>query len=145
MRGVLLVLVVVIYFVDVLFTLFELDTVAWKFHLLYLGHWYPNGEYWNGWKSNNQIVYDVMAFVSRAIIFTVAGLAVKYGIKLQIFVVCFFIELSDIIDYWIFNNAWWNFIPKFDFMMLKDVEFEYNYVKLAIIVCFAVWEWRKGP
>lgn len=144
MRGKILLLIVGVYFVDVLFTLFELDTTPWKFHPFYDGYTFPNGSHWNGWKSNNQIAYDIFAFVSRAMIFSASWLAVKHGIVLKIFVLCFFIELSDIVDYWLFNNAWWPFIAKFNFLYFDNFEFEYNYVKLALVICFAVWEWRKG-
>jgi hypothetical protein len=142
MRAKVLLIVIGVYLVDVLFTLFELDTTVWKFHPFYDGFTFPNGQHWNGWKSNNQIVYDLFSFVSRAMILLAAYLAVMNGVRLKIFMVCFFIELSDMVDYWLFNNSWWKFIPKFDLLFIKDVEFEYNYAKLAIIICFAVYEWR---
>lgn len=143
-RSKILILIVLSYFVDLLFTLFEFDAQVMKaWHPFYQGMDFPNGFHWDGKVSDSSFVYGFMAMVSRAMILLAAYLAVTHRILLNIFIVCFWIECADMLDYYLFRNSWWPFIPKFDFLMFENVEFEFNYVKIIIVILFAVREWRR--
>lgn len=132
-------LIIASYLVGFIFTLFEFDAVKrHKWHPFYAGHTYENGEFWDGRVTNAVFAYGFMEMVSRAIIFYAAYLAVRYGVFLRIFIVCFWVEVADMADYWLFRNDPYPFLPKFG-----NFGIEFNYIKFAIIVSFSAWEYRK--
>lgn len=144
-RVQILVLIVASYLVDLLFTLFEFDAqIVEKWHPFYQGMDFPNGFHWDGKVSASTFAYGFFAMVSRAMIFYAAYLAVTYRIWLRIFVVCFWVECADMLDYFLFRNSWWPFIPKFDFIGFKNIEFEFNYLKVLFIATYAYIEWKKS-
>lgn len=144
MKAKILILIVASYLVDLLFTLFELDAqVVRSLHPFYNGMDFPNGFHWDGKVSVSTFVYGFMAMASRAMIFLAAYLAVHHRILLNIFVVCFWIECADMIDYYLFRNSWWPFIPKFNLFGLENIEFEFNYLKVSFITLYAYKEWKK--
>lgn len=136
------------YIVDLLFTLFELDaTTMKKWHPFYDGMTFPNGFVWDGRVSDSTFVYGLMSMLSRGMIFLGAYLAVMHRLPIKLFIVCFWIEISDMVDYYLFHNSWWPFIPKINFTILwirfENVEFEYNFLKILIVTIFSYIEWKK--
>lgn len=144
-KGKILLLIVGSYFVDLLFTLFEFDACHVKhMHPFYYGEDLVCG-HWDGQVSNSSFAYGFFAMASRAMLIYAAWLAVKYRILLPIFLVCFWIEMADSLDYYLVRNGWWTFIPKFDFFIFNDIKFEFNYVKILIITGFAAYEYTRKP
>lgn len=145
MKAKILILIVASYFVDLLFTLFELDAQVMKnWHPFYQGMDFPNGYHWDGKVSDSTFVYGFMAMASRALIFLAAYLAVSNRIFLTIFVACVWVELADMLDYYMFRNSWWPFIPKFNLFGFENIEFEFNYIKVLFIATYAYLEWKKS-
>lgn len=139
MKGRIICLIIASYIVGFLFTLFEFDAVERKhWHPFYEGHTYENGEYWNGHVTDAVFVYGFMEMVSRALIFLAAYLAIMHRIFLKLFIVCFWVEVADMADYWLFRNDPYPFLPR-----IGNFALEYNYIKLAIIVTFSIREYRN--
>lgn len=139
MRRRIIILIVLSYVVELIFTLFEFDiVVARPWHPFYYGHTYEDGSYWNGWVSDGVFVYGFMEMVARALIFLAAYYAVINKIALSLFIVCFWIELVDMLDYYLFRNDPWPFFPR-----IGNFGLEYNYVKLAIVCYYAWTDWNR--
>lgn len=145
MKAKILILIVASYFVDLLFTLFEFDAQVMKtWHPFYQGMDFPNGFHWDGKVSDSTFVYGFMSMASRAMIFLAAYLAVSNRIFLTIFVACVWVELADMLDYFLFRNGWWPFIPKFNLFGFENIEFEFNYLKVSFITLYAYIEWKQS-
>lgn len=145
MKRWIIILIVGSYFVEVIFTLFELsDSVPIKRHPYYQGHTYDNGVYWNGWVSDAVFVYGIMEIVARAMIFLAVYYAFRDRIFLKIFIVCFWVEVADVFDYWLFRNDPYPFLPKHE-TKFGTLALEFNYIKLAIISYFAWRDYTTAP
>jgi hypothetical protein len=136
------------YLVDLLFTLFESSSpVLSKLYVFYRGHTYEDGTFWNGYTTQATFWHGLNTMFSRAMILSAAYISVRWKVFVKSFAVCFWIEVFDMLDYWLFYNAWWVFIPKFDLnigiMIIKDFEFEYNFVKISIVLIYCYIEWRR--
>lgn len=136
------------YLVDLLFTLFESSSpVTSKWYVFYQGHTYEDGSIWNGEVTAATFWHGINTMLSRAMILSSAYIAVRWGVFVKSFAVCFWVEVLDMLDYWLFYNAWWNFIPKFDLnigiMTIKDFEFEYNFLKIPIVLIYCYIEWKR--
>lgn len=138
-----LLLVIVSYLTGMIFTLFEFNAqVPRKWHPYFKGITYQDGTVWNGWVSDANFVYGFMEMASRGLIFLAAYIAVMNKIPLRIFIVCFWVELSDMLDYWLWRNGPW--FEVVGFMDFETFQFEFFYVKLAIIIFFSAREWRNA-
>jgi hypothetical protein len=136
------------YFVDLLFTLFESTSPETsKWYVFYKGHTYENGDYWDGQVTAATFWHGLNTMLSRAMLLTAAYISVRWRIFVTAFAVCFWVELVDMLDYWLFYNDWWVFIPKFDLnlglMVIKDFAFEYNLVKIGVVLTYCYIEWKK--
>lgn len=136
------------YLVDLLFTLFESSSpVLSKWYVFYKGHTYEDGTVWNGEVTTATFWHGLNTMISRAMLLCAAYMAVSWRIFVKSFAVCFWIEVFDMLDYWLFYNAWWVFIPKFDLnigvMIIKDFEFEYNFLKIPIVLIYCYIEWKR--
>lgn len=141
MKRRIIFLIVLSYFVGLIFTLFEFNAVVrHKRHPFYLGHTYENGEYWNGHVTDAVFVYGFMEMISRGLIFLAAYYAVLHKIFLRLFIVCFWVEIADMMDYWLFRNDPYPFLPVIETKIGK-IALEFNYIKLGIICYFA---WRDS-
>lgn len=130
------------YLIQVFFTLFEFDAeVMRKFHPFYDGMTYQNGYHWNGWVTMANFVYGLMEIVARVMIFLSASIAVLFGVKTCIFIVCAFVEVADIFDYWLTRNGPWFTVDKF--LIFENWEFEHNYIKIFIVLSFCYTEWKR--
>ncbi len=69
-----------------------------------------------------------METAARGLIFLSASWAVMYGIRLRIYGTCAVLEILDMFDYWLFYNHTW-----------FDTVFEFNYVKIGIVL-FCAWK-----
>lgn len=143
MKAKILILIVASYFVDLLFTLFEFEACTVKpWHMFYYGEDLACG-HWNGWVSDSSFAYGFFAMGSRALIFLAAWLAIRHGMLANVFMVCICIEAADALDYYLVRNGWWQFIPPFNAFGFENIKFEFNYVKICFITCYAVYEYRK--
>src|SRR5687767_9715148 len=118
------------YLVGQLFTLFEFNAVEEKrWHPFYYGHTYEDGRFWDGRVTNAVFAYGFMEMVSRAMLFLAAYLAIVHRINVfKLFMVCFWVEVADMADYWLFRNDPYPFLPR-----IGNFGLEFNYIKLAII------------
>lgn len=136
------------YLVDLLFTLFESSspTVS-KWYVFYQGHTYEDGTFWNGHTTEATFWHGLNTMFSRAMLLSAAYISVRWSLFIKSFAVCCWIELFDMLDYWLFYNAWWTFIPKFDLnigiMTINNFEFEYNFVKIGIVLTYCYIEWKS--
>lgn len=127
------------YLVELIFTLFEFDArIDRHWHPFYQGHTFEDGTHWNGWVTNAVFVYGFMEMVSRGLIFLAAYLAVTNRIFLRVFIVCFWLEMADMVDYWLFRNDPYPFLPK-----VGNFGIEFNYIKIAIIGYFITREFKS--
>lgn len=126
--------------VDLLFTLFEFNaTEMHPWHPFYQPITFPNGFVWDGKVSDSTFVYGFMAMLSRAMIFLAAYLAVSHRLFLRIFIICFWVELADSVDYYLTRNGYWFKVDRF--LFFENWEFEFNYIKLGVIFYFTSREW----
>jgi hypothetical protein len=135
-------LIAISYLIGLLFTLVEFDTQkAVKFHPLYNGITYSDGSHWNGWVSVANFVYGFMEMVARALLFLSVWVAYKYRVSIKIFGVLAIVECADMLDYWIFRNGPWFVMNKF--LIFDNWEFEFNYIKIGIVLIFCYSEWKR--
>lgn len=140
MRLKIILLVVGSYLIELLFTLFEFDAVVKrKMHPFYQGHVYENGEKWNGYVTNAVFVYGFMEILARGMIFLAAYLAVMHKIALRLFVVCFWLEIADVFDYWLFRNDPYPLLPR-----IGNFGIEFNYIKIATVCIFSAIELTRS-
>lgn len=138
MKRKIIFLIVLSYFVELIFTLFEFNAqVVHKWHPFYQGHTFENGEFWNGHVTNAVFVYGFMEMVSRGLIFLAAYYAVSHKIFIKLFIVCFWVELFDMFDYWLFRNDPYPFLPKYE-TSIGTIALEFNYIKI-VIICYYAW------
>lgn len=144
-RDKILLLIIGSYLVGVIFTMFEFEAVKrHKWHPFYQGHVYEDGTVWNGHVTKAVFVYGFMEMVSRAMIFYAAYLTIIYRVPLyKIFILCFWVEVADMADYWLFRNDPYPFLPKWD-TPIGTFAIEYNYIKLFIIGCFCWYEHKHS-
>lgn len=133
-RKILLVLFIS-YIVELLFTLFELDAeTRYKFHPLFDGVVFQDGSKWNGEKTPANFVYGFMEIAARGLIFLAAYWASKAKIFLPIFLWLACLEIADMVDYWLLNNSGW-------FAIYGPFEFDFNLIKVGVVLGFNVKEW----
>lgn len=143
MKRKIIILIVVSYFVGLIFTLFEFEKrIEKKWHPFFDGITYQNGDKWNGWVTDAVFAYGFMEMVSRGLIFLAAYLAVSHKIFLKLFIVCFWVELADMFDYWLFRNDPYPLLPKYE-TKYGTLALEFNYIKLAIVSYFAWTDWNR--
>jgi hypothetical protein len=135
-------LIALSYLIGVFFTLFEFDAeVRVRYHPFYDGMTFQNGEHWNGWVTKANFVYGFMEMFSRMLIFVAGWIAWRYVVPIKIFAVCAFVEMADMVDYWLVRNGPWFTIRKF--LIFDNWEFEFNYIKIGIILIYCYTEWKK--
>jgi len=122
------------YLVELIFTVFELDPeIKRPHHPFFNGLVFQDGTVWNGWVTDANFVYGFMEMAARGLVFLAASWAILYGIRMRIFAVCASLEIIDMFDYWLFRNDEW-----------FNTGFEFNYLKIAIVVFCAWKEYRKS-
>lgn len=135
-------LVALSYLIDVGFTLFEFDIeVRKKYHPFYDGITYQDGSKWNGWVTQANFYYGLLAMCSRAAIFLSIGFAVWLGVKTRVYWVCLIAELSDMVDYKLTRNGPWFKLDHF--LIFDNWEFEWNYIKIGIVLTYCYTEWKR--
>lgn len=135
-------LVALSYLIDVGFTLFEFDIeVRKKYHPFYDGITYQDGSKWNGWVTQANFYYGLLAMCSRASIFLSIGLAIWLTVKTKIYWVCLVMEVFDMIDYKLTRNGPWFTLDRF--LIFDSWEFEWNYIKIGIVLTYCYIEWKR--
>ncbi len=130
------------YLFGLAFTLFEFDAeVRRKLHPFYDGITFQGGTKWNGYVTVANFVYGLMEMFSKLMLMIAGGTAIYFGVRTMIFIPCAIIELLDMVDYWLVRNGAWFTMDRF--IIFNNWEFEFNYIKIGLILTFCYTEWKR--
>lgn len=130
----IILLLVCSYFIDLIYTLVE-----WDFNNRY--YFFPFFHGYDGWDGKMALgsyVYYYCQHVCLMMVFYAFYLLSGWRFVL----VMFWVEAADLVDYMACYHEAWFKLP--GFWIFEEIQFEFNYVKLAIIVWAAIYEYRKG-
>lgn len=126
MRTKIICLLVGAYLVDLIYTLVE-----WDFHRTYSFFPFFHGHSgWDGKMALGTYVYFYCQRVALMMIIWASFLASGF----RFFKILFWIELLDLIDFAMCYNEQW--------FSIRGFSFEFNYLKIGILIYFAAREWN---